>query len=194
MDQNSIPPNNPQSPQYPPTPSQQNWATTPPPTPPASRMPRLTRNQWIGAVVIAVVIACCACGGISAAMNQGGGTSSAKTQQATNTSAPTPTNTQVPTWKTVKTFTGNGIKTTPTFTVSDDWRLIWSCTPSSFYGGQYNVIVTVYGSDGTMEDLAVNTICKSGNTGDNTEEHSGGQVYLKINSEGSWKIQIQQLQ
>jgi hypothetical protein len=157
-------------------------------------MPRLTRNQWIGAVIIAVVIACCACGGISAAMNQGGGASSANSQQATNTPAPTPTITHVPTWKTIQTFTGNGIKTTPTFTVPDDWRIVWKCTPSSFYGGQYNVIVTVYGSDDTMEDLAVNTIFKSGNTGDNTEEHSGGQLYLKINSEGFWKIQIQQLE
>ncbi len=196
MDQNTTPSGYSQQPQYPPAPQQGGGA----PQPPASRMPRLTRNQWIGAAAIILVIACCACGGISAAMNNNssqsasGATNSAKTQQATNTPAPTPTNTRVPTWTTIQTFTGNGIKTTPTFTVSDNWRIVWSCTPSSFYGGQYNVIVTVYGSDGSMEDLAVNTICKSGNTGDYTEEHSGGQVYLNINSEGAWKIQIQQLQ
>ena len=123
----------------------------------------------------------------------GSSNSATHAPQATNTPAPTPTNTRVPTWTTIQTFSGNGIKKTSIFTAPDDWRIVWSCTPSSFYVGQYNVIVTVYNSDGSMADLAVNTICKSGNTGDFTEEHTGGQVYLDVNSEGAWKIQVQQL-
>lgn len=106
---------------------------------------------------------------------------------------PTPKPTPAPKWTTTHTFTGNGIKKTAVFTVPADWKVLWSCTPSSFYGGQYNIILSVYNSDGTPADIAVNTICKAGNTGDVTEEHQGGDVYLDINSEGAWTIQVQEL-
>jgi hypothetical protein len=110
------------------------------------------------------------------------------------TQAPTPTPTHAPKWTTTQTFTGNGNKTTQTFTVGSDWKILWSCDPSSFYGGEYNIIVSVYGSDGTLIDLPVNTICKAGNTSDYSEEHQGGSIYLEIDSEGSWKLQVQELQ
>lgn len=108
------------------------------------------------------------------------------------TPQPTAKPTQAPKWTTTHTFTGSGIKKTSVFTVPDDWKITWSCTPSSFYGS-YNVIVAVYNSDGTMADIAVNTMCKAGNTGDMTEEHQGGDVYLDVNSEGDWNIQVQEL-
>lgn len=108
---------------------------------------------------------------------------------------PSPTPTQPPKWTTVQTFTGNGSKKTAVFTTPDDWKIIWSCNPSSSFGGEYNVIVDVDNPDGSSLDPgAVNTICQSGNTSDNTEEHQGGDVYLDINSEGAWKIQVQVLQ
>lgn len=110
------------------------------------------------------------------------------------TQAPTPTPTHTPKWTTTQTFAGDGNKQTQIFTVGDDWKILWSCNPSSSYGGEYNIIVTVYGSDGTLIDLPVNTICKTGNTSDNTEEHQGGSIYLEIDSEGSWKVQVQELQ
>lgn len=116
----------------------------------------------------------------------------APTQAATQAPAPTPTHT--PKWTTTQTFTGDGNKQTQIFTVGNDWKINWSCNPSSFYGGQYNVMVYVYGSDGTLVDLPVNTICKTGNTADNTEEHQSGSIYLEIDSEGSWKVQVQELQ
>lgn len=97
-------------------------------------------------------------------------------------------------WTTTHTFTGNGIKKTSVFTVGSDWKIIWKCTSSSFYGGQYNIIVGVDGSDGSMVDpVAINTVCKTGTTGDSTEEHSGGSVYLDVNSEGAWTITVQEL-
>jgi len=113
---------------------------------------------------------------------------------AAPTQAPTPTPTHTPKWTNIQTFTGNGMKQTQTFTVGSDWKVIWSCDPSSFYGGQYNVIVYVYNSDGTPADVAVNTVCKAGNTSNSTEEHQGGSIYLEIDSEGSWKVQVQELQ
>jgi hypothetical protein len=165
---------------------------------------RLVVPMW-AAVVTGVVLLCMLCGLMSTALSHGGNSSTtgqtggSTTQattapKATNTPKPTATPTHVPKWTTVQTFTGNGVKKTGTFSVPNDWKIVWSCDPSSFYGGQYNVIVSVYDSSGNPVDYAtVNTICKSGNTGDSTEEHQGGNVYLDVNSEGSWKIQVQVL-
>lgn len=106
--------------------------------------------------------------------------------------AATPSPTPVPKWTVVKTFHGNGNKKTPTFSVPDDWRLVWSCDPSSFYGGSYNVIVDVNNPDSSpLDPGAINTICQSGNTGDFTEEHQGGDVYLDVASEGAWTLKVE---
>ena len=40
--------------------------------------------------------------------------------------------------------------------------------------------------EGDIDPGAVNTICKSGNTGDSTQEYQGGDVYLDVNSEAAW--------
>jgi hypothetical protein len=96
-------------------------------------------------------------------------------------------------WKTTQTFTGNGAKKTDVFHVSDTWKLAWKCDPSANTYGQYNVIVGVNNSDGTMADpAAVNTMCKKGNTSGTTTEHQGGDVYLAINSEDTWTLTIQE--
>lgn len=110
------------------------------------------------------------------------------------TQAPTPVPTHALKWVTTHTFTGNGTKKTGFFTVPDNWKLVWKCNPSSSYFGQYNVIVSVTGADGSPVDpVAVNTMCQTGNTGDSTEEHQGGQIYLDVTSEASWTIQVQEL-
>ena len=96
-------------------------------------------------------------------------------------------------WTTVQTITGNGSKKTAIFTAPNDWKIVWSCNPSSFFGGQYNLQVVVTGSDDSVLDIPINTICKTGNTSDSTEEHQGGQVYLDVISEGAWTIQVQEL-
>lgn len=167
-------------------------------TPPPNTMPGRKRGRGkffaigCGSLVLLLVII-----GIIIAATSAGGKSSGSTQD-TPTSAPVAQATQ-PTqapqkWTTTHTFTGNGSKKTGVFTAPDDWKIIWKCDPNSFYGGSYNVIVDVNGSDGSPIDPgAINTICKAGNTGDNTEEHQGGQVYLDITSEGAWTITIQEL-
>jgi len=55
------------------------------------------------------------------------------------------------------------------------------------------VIVTVYNSDNTPSDVPINTICKTGNTGDSTEIHVSGSVYLDVASEGAWTVMVQEL-
>lgn len=152
------------------------------------------KSTWfILAAVLVLII-------IGASMTKGGNTSSTGTTQSNGTPAqggsqaqPTTAPTKAAVWTTTHTFTGNGVKKTEVFHVGSDWKITWSCDPASFGGSQYNVIVMVYNSDGTLVDGAVNTLCKSGNTGDMTEEHQGGDVYLDITSEGSWKIQVQEL-
>lgn len=107
------------------------------------------------------------------------------------TFAPSPIPTQPLKCTTVQTFTGNENKKSAVFNAPDDWKMIWSCDPSSSFDGEYNVIVDVNNSDGSpLDPGAINTICKAGNTSDNTEEHQSGDVYLDIVSEGSWKIQV----
>lgn len=179
--------------------------------PPVYPPPPKKRGLWkffaigCGALVALVVIIAV----IAAAVSVGSSNSSTNTSitsQATQavqqsaqplTQAPTPTPTPKPTqppkWTTVQQFSGNGTKKTAIFTVPDDWKILWSCDPSSFYGGQYNLIVTVTASDNTPVDIAINTICKNGNTHDVTEEHQGGQVFLDVASEGSWALQVQVL-
>lgn len=125
--------------------------------------------------------------------------SSSSSDTSSNTNAAseptdTPTPTPVPTWQTTHTYSGNGNKKTETFTVGDDWKLQWSCTPSSSYFGEYNLIVDVRNSDGSSADLAaVNTICKSGNVSGETEERVSGNIYLDVQSEGAWTMTIQEL-
>ena len=124
-----------------------------------------------------------------------GGLGGAKHGEDARVAVDPPAPTQAPaTWKPTHSFTGSGIKKTAIFTAPDDWKITWSCDPSSFYGSQYNVQVYVYSSDNTPTDVAINEICKNGNTSGDTEEHQGGDVYLEINSEGSWKVQVQELQ
>jgi len=158
----------------------------------------------IGAFVVASVL--CGFLGYGASSQSNSNTSAAVSTSASNNSdatvvptsaqdtpTPTPTPTRAPQWTTTHTFSGNGIKKTAIFQVGDDWKINWSCNPSSFYGSEYNVQVYVYGTDNTPLDVAVNAICKAGSTADSTEEHQGGNIYLEINSEGSWNIQVQEL-
>ena len=146
---------------------------------------------YIGIIVGALVL----CGVIAMATSKGGSTtttpSSPGNSNGTNQQQPTA---KPQTWQTTHTYTGSGIKKTESFTVGNDWKLQWSCDPTSFGGSSYNVIIGVNGSDGsTVDPAAINDMCKSGNTSGETEERTGGSIYLDVNSEGSWTINVQEL-
>ena len=185
-------PQPPQQPYYPP----QQYGQPPyqqpmyQPTPPRKRS-----RVWLWIVLGVLAVLLLGCAGIVALV-----TSAAKT--GTNTIATTIATT-VPTtaaktsagqknWTTTHTFTGSGSKKTGIFSVPADWKINWTCKPSSFTGNQYNLVIFVYNSDNTLADSGVNTICKAGNTSDSTEIHTSGQVYLNIISEGDWTIQVQE--
>jgi len=176
------------------------------PPPPPPRPPKKKANPWLILGIIAAVLI------IGAAINNT--TRSSPSAQATPTAdtvlaTDTPTDTPVPTatldasiptstpapppkWTTTHTFTGNGIKKTAIFSVPDDWKILWSCKANSFYGSQYNVQVYVYNSDSSIQDIAINELCKTGNTSGETEEHQSGDIYLEINSEAAWTVQVQE--
>jgi hypothetical protein len=210
-------------PNYPPG-YQPNYPPIYPPPPPSAPPPRKKKGPLFWAVlIVGIIVALIICGNAwnAAVSSQAPNTADTQvtptvtpdmaatnvanaqaTQDASTPYPSTPVNTvntpaptQAPaTWKTTHSFTGSGIKKTAIFTAPDDWKITWSCNPSSFYGSQYNVQVYVYSSDNTPTDVAFNEICKNGNTSGDTEEHQGGDVYLEINSEGSWKVQVQELQ
>ncbi len=121
-------------------------------------------------------------------------TSPNSTATATHPPAPTATATHTPVWTVVQTFTGNGDEKTSLFNTPDSWRIVWSCDPSSSFGGQYNLMADVDNPDTTPLDFgAINTICQSSNTTGTTNEYQGGRVYLDVTSEGSWTIQVEVL-
>jgi hypothetical protein len=204
-------PRQPSQPNMPPVPPYQYpgkppYPYTPPQTPPSQQKPHKPRRwPWIVALILVAFVF----------YGLGRSSVTSPTSDATTTTTAANTSTQssvapptaVPTqaqptkapavqkWTTVQTFSGNGAKKTNSFTVPADWRIVWSCTPSSFLGNSYNVIISVNNaSDGSPVDYgAVNTICKAGNTGDTTEERTSGSVFLDVNSEGAWSVQVQEL-
>ena len=99
-------------------------------------------------------------------------------------------------WTTTHTFKGRGNSKTPVFSVLGDWRVGWTCDPSSASYGMYNLSLDADKSDGTTLDHSmVNAICEASNTHDETEEQQhGGNVYLDIQSGGSWVITVQELE
>jgi hypothetical protein len=85
---------------------------------------------------------------------------------------------------------------TATFSVPNDWKMLWSCPASEIVSqdGEYNLVVDVDNSDGTPADLgAINELCKTNNSSGATEERVSGNVYLDITSEAGWTITIQEL-
>ena len=165
-----------------------------PPTPP--------KKRGKGLLIVGIIAAVLVFGCIGSALASHNGTTTTTTTTSTlsnsnsATQAPTtaPTKAPVQKWTTTHTFSGNGIKKTDSFTVADTWKLNWKCDPTSFYGGKYNVIVGVTPTDGSIGDpAAINTMCSSTNTHDTTTEHTGGNIYLDVNSEGSWTIEVQEL-
>jgi len=82
--------------------------------------------------------------------------------------------------------TGSGIKTTQKFTVGEDWDLAWSYDCSGFSDGTGNFIVSVEGGNGTGHPAGVNQLGAGGH--DVEHFHNGGQFYLEMNSECTWRV------
>lgn len=101
------------------------------------------------------------------------------------------------TWTTTHTFTGERIQKTAIFSVSADWKILYTCTYQQISGTSTTVdgalAVMVYDANNTIQDVAVNARCKTAKVTGETEEHQGGQIYLSMNGTGKWTIQVQEL-
>lgn len=80
---------------------------------------------------------------------------------------------------------GNGQWMSPKFGAPGEWTLTYTYDCAAF-GYPGNFIVAVVGSDG-MPNPVVNELGKKGGTA--TTQHTGGQVYLEVNSECAWTVQ-----
>lgn len=87
-------------------------------------------------------------------------------------------------------FQGNGIKTTPNFTVTaDQWTIAYKFSCAAF-GGTGNFIVNVNDSTGATDfnHDGVNALAAAGN--DSTVEHGAGTYSLEVNSECAWTVVV----
>jgi hypothetical protein len=99
-------------------------------------------------------------------------------------------------WTTTHTFVGKGDTKTAVFSVLGEWKLTWTCDPTSASYGMYNLWLDTDDANGTVLDKStVNTICEASNTHAETGvQQQDGNVYLDIGSGGSWVIAIQELE
>jgi hypothetical protein len=173
----------PQQPQYfymqaPPPPPQKGWF---------ARQGCLVKSG----IVIGVLILL---GAVASALDKGSTSTGGSPTATTQPSGPTATPTAKPKPRVVLDMSGNGAKTSPSFTVHNaNQTLKWTCDPNSFQGFAYNVIATVYNAgDNSIDSLPVNSTCGTGSgnsTGDTTSLHlNPGSYYIDMNSEGSWHI------
>lgn len=180
-------PQNPQQPQYvyvqAPTPPQKGWFR---------RQGCLVQSLIVIGVLILLGAVIDALG--KGSTSTGTNPPTAQSSGPTATHGPAPTNTPKPQPKVILDMSGNGTKTSPSFTVHNaNQTLKWTCDPNSFQGFAFNVIATVYNAgDNSINSLPVNATCGTGNgnsTGDTTSLHlNPGSYYISMDSEGSWHI------
>lgn len=90
---------------------------------------------------------------------------------------------------TVLNVRGSGTKTTQTFTVGDEWDLVWSYNCGNFGMGKGNFIVHIERKGGGFgTPIGVNEL---GTSGDSTEHyHDAGTYYLEMVSECDWAVKV----
>jgi hypothetical protein len=81
---------------------------------------------------------------------------------------------------------GSGMKSTQRFTVPDEWALVWSYDCSNF-GQSGNFMVDAKGSESGLQPIA-NELGPRGH--DISYLHSGGSIYLEVNSECDWRVRV----
>jgi len=88
-------------------------------------------------------------------------------------------------WAEVASWSGNGIKTTPKFTVGDEWAIKWATQPGQF--GDMNFQIYLYAGDGSLAGVDANVV---GAAEDTSYKHQAGTYHLMVNSGQPWQIKI----
>lgn len=105
-----------------------------------------------------------------------------------------PTTAKPATPQTIFQQSGSGTATTASFHTPDEWQLHWNYDCSSQLGGQGNFIVHIeqppgkVGEGVTFNDQGVNQL--GAGTSGVESYHYGGTMYLSINSECNWSVQV----
>ena len=88
-------------------------------------------------------------------------------------------------------YSGDGSKTTEVFSVSDTWTITWTCDATNNYGVDGELSVIVYDSQNNLLDNLLETCTANMTSKGSSQEHQGGDIYLKIDGSVPWTIQIQ---
>lgn len=160
------------------------YAKTQPPGPIRNPNAGCGRTAGIGcAIVIGLVVLIAIIeaimSGVSQTTSSNSGQPASKTHVRVAHRRPTP----APTPQILLDVEGSGIKTTQRFQAPDEWAIAWSYDCSGSYGGNGNFQIYVKGD---AMDVAANALGVSGH--DVSYEHSGGSVYLEMNSECAWHV------
>lgn len=174
-------------------------SSQPPPSQPPEKKRHIKWWQWgligLGGLLVLIIIATAASGGGGSTSTSTPTTQNPTTAPATQpptvappTTPPTTAPTQPPQRaKTVLKVSGNGDKTTDTFTVSGKWQITYTVEPSD---------VVVFGffvyPEGESQIYADSVSVDKAGT-DTTVEHTGGTYYIKVISAGPWNITVTDL-
>ena len=144
----------------------------------------------------AIILICCSTLAVAAAMSNTTTSTPPAAAHSTSTSvviqapAATATPAKPKTWVTVQHFTGSQNQQTPTFSVPDGARIVWSASANDQFGGSFSI--TSYNSDGTYGDLIANTSTPPKASG-TFNVHGDEQIYLSIDTFGcTYDIQVQE--
>jgi hypothetical protein len=177
----------------------------PPQSPPRQQRARSPRRRTLvtaaitaGALILGIIIGSAGSSGKSSAASPAPtatvtvtatATATAAHSKASPAKAPAPAS-KAPastTTSVVATFSGSGIKNTPTFTVSATWKLdyTYDCADA---GGSGNFIVDEDGGN-DMTGASVNELGASGSSS-TWVYNDAGTHYLEVDSECSWTMKI----
>jgi len=147
---------------------------------------RQVQSRWAGwgiAITIVVLIFMLAAFGMERESGQRVSTSiAARTVSEPGEAHPLPA---VPTWQKVASWTGRGVKQTETFTVGDEWKVMWDTHPGSLGEGNFQVYLYRQGSE--FPDVIANVI---GGDEDESFQHRGGVYYLSVNAIQPWSLSV----
>jgi len=146
------------------------------------------RNFFMKHKIITVILVIFIIGCFSSAMrgNKETITPSIVADSATNGNKGT-TVAKLKTWQKVTEFKGNSIKNTQKFTVGNDWKIVWSTTPTSI--GNMNFVIAVNDENGSPVSIAANIIGKGS---DESYMTTAGTFSLGINTAQNYDIIIEE--
>lgn len=166
---------------------------------------KVLTSGWIVGLTLAALMVLCGCFGSGYMMGMAStaasatattGTNAGVVNQPTQQTQPTAPVTPIPTApgatatpsNIVLTVSGNGDKTTATFTVRGTWQLAWTC-----HDGSQDFSAWIYYSNGGNLSDVDYTCPASGTGGDSSIFHSGGTFYLEIISNVYFTITVTDL-